>query len=116
MDCKEATKYVRLYLDRKLDPLTQEAFLDHVEHCSACYEELEMTYMLDNASDLLSAGDLSVPNISRALHEDMNERRGQVRVFYRFLTGEYCLYTLAFWAFLTALAFQLRIWFTNGLF
>ena len=45
MDCRTAEGMVSSYIEHKLPVNELEEFLDHVESCSSCYDELE-TYFI----------------------------------------------------------------------
>ena len=44
MDCKKAQSLVTAYIMRKLNDKDLEDFLEHVDSCEECYEELEIYY------------------------------------------------------------------------
>ena len=46
MDCVRAQKLIRPYLDGKLSDRELEEFLDHVESCPACHDELEIYFSI----------------------------------------------------------------------
>lgn len=46
MTCKEAEQQVLPYINDELTDKELGSFLDHIHHCSACYEELEIYYTL----------------------------------------------------------------------
>lgn len=46
MTCKEAEQMVRLYINDELTDKELAAFLEHIESCKSCYEELEIYYTL----------------------------------------------------------------------
>ena len=44
MDCKKAQSLVTSYITRKLNDKELEEFLEHIDTCDECYEELEIYY------------------------------------------------------------------------
>ena len=46
MDCVRAQKLIRPYLDGKLSDRELEEFLDHVDSCPACHDELEIYFSI----------------------------------------------------------------------
>ena len=40
MDCQKAEEMVNQYMEHILSVDELEAFLDHIEHCPSCYDEL----------------------------------------------------------------------------
>lgn len=49
MNCQNAEGMVNRYIEHGLSPDELEAFLEHVENCPSCYEELE-TYFIVHAA------------------------------------------------------------------
>ena len=45
IDCRQAETLVARYIKHTLSTDELEEFLDHIEHCSSCYDELE-TYFI----------------------------------------------------------------------
>ena len=46
MTCKEAEQMIMPYINDELDDKELGSFLEHVENCASCYEELEIYYTL----------------------------------------------------------------------
>ena len=44
MDCRTAESMVTRFIDHSLSMNELEGFLDHIEHCPSCYDELETYY------------------------------------------------------------------------
>ncbi|MCH5273369.1 MAG: zf-HC2 domain-containing protein [Lachnospiraceae bacterium] len=60
MDCKRAQELVAPFINGQLNTEDAEAFLEHVESCGECREELEVSYSLMTAIRQLENGtDLS---------------------------------------------------------
>ncbi len=57
MKCIEAQQLIQPYLNGELPGKTMEAFLDHVETCRDCYEELELFLTVKNTLDDSVPGD-----------------------------------------------------------
>ena len=53
MNCKEVQSNILLFFQDKLEIEQLELFLDHMEHCEACREELEVYYTLHRALQIL---------------------------------------------------------------
>lgn len=53
MTCMEAQSNITAFINDQLDMATLEEFLDHINHCSDCKEELEVYYALLTAMRLL---------------------------------------------------------------
>ena len=116
MDCKEVCRRVPDYLEKNLTPEETEQFLNHVNSCSECYEELELYYTLNKGLRLLDSDEFQVGNMSKELRADLLEQAERVAAYYRMRVARYVCNTLAFLSVLTALAFQVRIWMDLGLF
>lgn len=60
MDCKRAMELMTQFINETLDAEDVQAFLDHIDSCPECREELEVTYSLMTAMKQLDEGsDLS---------------------------------------------------------
>ena len=46
MDCKEAQAWIVPFIEGKLTVEQNEQFINHVEHCDDCYDELEVYYIV----------------------------------------------------------------------
>lgn len=46
MNCREAQSLIVPFIEDKLDDERLEAFLNHIENCSACYDELEVYFIV----------------------------------------------------------------------
>ena len=44
MNCKETEKLIPIFLDKKLNTRELDRFLEHVENCNECMEELTIQY------------------------------------------------------------------------
>lgn len=49
MDCKRAMELMTQFINETLDAEDVQAFLDHIDSCPECREELEVTYSLMTA-------------------------------------------------------------------
>ncbi len=49
MECREAERNVQKYIQGKLSDRECAAFIDHIRHCSSCYDELETYFTIDYA-------------------------------------------------------------------
>ena len=46
MDCKEAQRWIHLFLKDELDRDTEYQLVEHITSCSECMEELTVEYLL----------------------------------------------------------------------
>ncbi len=56
MDCKEFEKRIPGFIKRKLDYVTLKAFIEHLEDCSKCREELTIQFLIDEGLVRLEEG------------------------------------------------------------
>ena len=54
MDCRTAEGMVSSYIEHKLPVNELEEFLDHVEKCSSCYDELETYFIVHEVTQQLN--------------------------------------------------------------
>lgn len=102
MDCLNAQKLVRPYLEGQLSDRELEEFLDHVEQCPVCYDELEVYYSIYHTlNDRSDGGNYNfTEKLDRRL--DASRRYLKRRFFYKIfrvvviLTAEAAM-IFAFW-------------------
>ena len=56
MDCKELQKNIAAFLDEELDTKSAERFLNHIEQCPECREELSIQYLVKEGMVRLEEG------------------------------------------------------------
>ncbi|MGN1085149.1 MAG: anti-sigma factor family protein [Lachnospiraceae bacterium] len=70
MDCKRAQELIAPFINGQLNTEETEAFLEHMETCKECREELEVSYSLMTAMKQLDEGtDLSDNYIADLNHK-----------------------------------------------
>lgn len=87
MKCIEAQQLVKPYIEGQLSDKQLEQFLDHVEHCPECYEELEIYFSIyETLGSSEKNQDEEVYDFEGKLMQDMkNSRRYlHLRKAYRF--------------------------------
>lgn len=57
MDCKEVMKMIPDFLDYKLNSRELKDFLDHIEKCQECKEELSIQFLIQEGMARLEEGD-----------------------------------------------------------
>lgn len=90
MDCRTAEGMVSRYLNHTLNTEELEAFLDHVNGCASCYEELETYFIVQEAMQKLDTADREENlDFKNLLEEDLQRSRRQVqrRRLFRFLAA-----------------------------
>lgn len=87
MKCIEAQQLVKPYIKRQLSDREMEGFLDHVEHCPECYDELEIYFVIyETMEDSSDEGGRDTYNFQEKLQQDMKSARRYLyrRKAYRF--------------------------------
>lgn len=82
MKCIEAQKLVKPYLEKELSDKQLEQFLDHVESCEECYDELEIYFFI---YETLGGAALEDPeaeeyDFKKKLKKDIKNSRRYLRV------------------------------------
>ena len=78
MNCQEAERLVTPYIHGELDEDTLEKFLEHIETCENCQEELEIYFTVDSGIRQLDS-DADNYNIKGELEELLDQSRKHVR-------------------------------------
>lgn len=73
MNCKETEKLIPIFLDKKLNTRELDRFLEHVENCPECMEELTIQYLVRIGTSLIEEGK------SFDLRHALNELLAQAR-------------------------------------
>ncbi len=71
MDCKETQRMISGFLEDELDVHSLEAFLDHIEECNSCREELTIQFLVEVGTKRLEDG--TNFNLSEELDHTMND-------------------------------------------
>lgn len=109
MLCKEAESYVMPYIRHQIPEEKLEEFLDHVEHCENCREELEIYYTVDAGIRRLDA-DTGNYNIKGAMEADLIASRQWLKCLRLFDIIRYAMDTLTVVSLVVIVILQLRIW------
>lgn len=114
LTCKQTEKMVMPFIDFKLDEQELEQFLNHVEHCPSCKEELEIYYTVSSGLKQLDSG-TGAYDIAGALEDTMNLAWMKVRTVKLRKVICYAVNTLSAVGVLTILLMQFRMWMTKGI-
>lgn len=90
MNCQTAESLVSRYIEHTLSVSELEDFLDHVENCSSCYDELETYFIVHEAMQQLSVeGGDSILDFRELLGEDIRRAKRLIlrMKFRRAVTG-----------------------------
>ncbi|WP_205838914.1 zf-HC2 domain-containing protein [Bilifractor porci] len=81
LTCREIISMIPDYLNNNLSDRQLEKFLEHIQHCSSCYEELETNFMVDRTVRYLDkpgSGDTSF-NLKPMLRQDLERKQKQLK-------------------------------------
>lgn len=115
MTCKEAESLVMPYIRKELPDDKMEEFLEHIETCENCKEELEIYYTVDVGIRQLDT-DTGTYNIKGAMEEDIISSKQRLYTLRVFDIFRYALDTLVVICVLVMIVLQLRIWWQTGTF
>ena len=107
MDCKEVQKNIAAFMDEELDGRSAERFLNHIEQCPECREELSIQYLVKEGMVRLEEGgsfDLGkdLKNLIAGSYKKIKSQR----------IANACIYSMEFFAIL-AVIFILVLVFLN---
>ena len=110
MNCRTAEGMVNRYISHDLPVDEMEEFLDHIQNCSSCYDELETYFIVHEAMQQLNedSGE-SVLDFKDLLEQDIRKSRRYIckKKLYRFCIGAMiCLLIVALAAFLVYVMMQ----------
>lgn len=101
MDCRTAEGMVNSYIARTLSDKEMESFLNHIENCSSCYEELETYYIVHEATRQLSTDQEDIIYDFKGLLEaEISKTKAQIRLNRLFQAVAYILTGTAVTGFL----------------
>ena len=78
MNCIEARRMVTPFIKRELSDRETEQFLDHVEHCADCMDELDIHFTVYKALDTLDSGVHHEYDFRRMLNEEIRNARRRI--------------------------------------
>lgn len=79
MDCRTAESMVARYMNHTLKTDELEEFLDHIEHCPSCYDELETYFIVNKVTQQLDEQeDGSVLDFQKLLEQDIRRSRRSI--------------------------------------
>ena len=114
MTCKEAESLVMPYIKNELTDEELFEFLEHIEHCPECREELEIYFTVDVGIRQLDSetGNYNIKGALETAIEQSRERLGAVRLV---KIVRYAVSTLSVMALIITVLLQCRIWLQSGL-
>lgn len=94
MDCRTAESMVTRFIAHTLTVDELEEFLDHIEHCPSCYDELETYFIVHEAMQQLDEEeDGTVLDFKKLLEQEIRRSRRYIhqKRAVRFVTGLLCV-------------------------
>ncbi|MCM1173823.1 MAG: zf-HC2 domain-containing protein [Blautia sp.] len=77
MDCKEEEKMIPVFLQDELDIKTLKQFIEHLDGCPECTEELSIQFLVAEGLERLEAGNNF--NLQKALAARLLDARNQIK-------------------------------------
>ena len=79
IDCRQAETLVARYIKHTLSTDELEEFLDHIEHCSSCYDELETYFIVNRAMAYFEDDAPDSYNLTGLLERDLEKKEEEAR-------------------------------------
>ena len=114
MTCKEAESLVMPYIKNELTDEELFEFLEHIEHCPECREELEIYFTVDVGIRQLDS-ETGNYNIKGALETAIEQSRERLEAARLVKIVRYAVSTLSVMALIITVLLQCRIWLQAGL-
>lgn len=111
MDCLTFRKNINAYLEDRLSDEELNIFLQHLESCESCREELEINFIVNEGISILDEGDQDY-NLSQAYERSLKRRQRYIRSISVLRILSYAADTLAFWGVVFCAVIFLRIFFS----
>ncbi|MDE7339679.1 MAG: hypothetical protein K2N80_03835 [Lachnospiraceae bacterium] len=89
MDCKEEEKMIPVFLQDELDIKALKQFIEHIDGCPECMEELSIQFLVAEGLERLEAGNNF--NLQKALATRLLDARYQIKVRQILLQTLLCL-------------------------
>jgi hypothetical protein len=113
LTCREVEKLIIPYIHDELTVDELDEFLEHVESCDNCMEELEIHYMVDVGLKKLDEDDATY-DIVGDLVRKMESSFWEIQRFTAFQIVRYAVTTLSAMALVLSVLLQIRIWHQSG--
>ena len=102
MTCKEAEQLVQGYISGELEGKQLKKFIEHVQVCHNCFEELEINYMVSEGLQQLETG--ASINLAKEIKNRLIQSERKIRQ-YNMLRFYYYLLQIATYVILAAILF-----------
>ena len=114
MTCNEAESLVMPDIKNELTDEELFEFLEHIEHCPECREELEIYFTVDVGIRQLDS-ETGNYNIKGALETAIEQSRERLEAVRLVKIVRYAVSTLSVMALIITVLLQCRIWLQSGL-
>lgn len=114
LTCKQAEKMVMPFINEQLNEQELERFLQHIEFCPSCKEELEIYYTVSTGLKQLDSG-TGAYDIAGALEDALNQAWMKVRAVKLRKVIYYAVNTLSMTSVLTIFLMQFCMWMRTGI-
>lgn len=79
MTCRECETQIPDFIGRKMDYLEMKRFLEHVDACASCREELVIQFLIQEGMARLEDGDAF--DLQQELQAHLEEARRRIRIY-----------------------------------
>lgn len=110
MDCKEVQKLVTKYIDKDMTEKELAMFLEHIEHCKECYEELEINYTIYLALMQLDDDLGASYDINAMLLEELKSSKKYIVRKRAFDSFKNALYIVSMVVLIIVVMIRIRLW------
>ncbi len=83
MKCKEFEDLIPKFIEKKLDFVTTKRFLEHMQSCTQCKEELNIQFLVNEGLVRLEEGEAF--DLQKEMRDMVGSARKKVRTHERFL-------------------------------
>ena len=83
MNCKRFEGLITYFVDRKLDYATMKQFMEHMNSCTQCKEELNIQFLVNEGLVRLEEGEAF--DLQKEMHELLGSARKRIRTHERFM-------------------------------
>ena len=97
MDCLECKKNIIPYLRYELDDEALNDFMNHIDECESCREDLEIYYLVTEGVGVLDNRDTDY-NLSKAFSRRLSDTKSYIKRLCIRRTLSYAADTVSFWA------------------
>lgn len=107
MNCKETEKMISLFLQDELEGKSLEQFVEHIEQCPECKEELSIQFLVTEGMERLEEGNNF--NLQNALSDRLGDAKSCIKVHQGLQHTLICLETAVAVAILIAILIIFRL-------